>query len=156
MRSFFDKFVDKKNSKKTTKESNNLAKEMSSEGSGSKICDECGEIPATIRYSKFQFRPFALSNPIPLHQLDRLWPVDVIQTFQEPIRIVSDLEKPLRQKFLHDFGITSMTAAIYHLLIFQHGLILLSPVDIGFFAVSQALFIQLQKQPLRPFVINRI
>ena len=34
---------------KTTKESNNLAEEMSCEGSGSVICDECEDKPATIR-----------------------------------------------------------------------------------------------------------
>src|SRR5690606_8678661 len=48
-------------------------------------------------YGKANFRTLALTDPVALHRLDLVRPVEIIDTFEKWIGIIRNLEKPLLQ-----------------------------------------------------------
>ena len=88
-----------------------------------------------------------------LHCLGLLGPIELVQTLQQLLCVVGDFEEPL-SKIFSDNGVTaSFATAVYYLLVGKHGIAVGTPVDRRLFAVSQALFVQLQEYPLRPLVV---
>ncbi len=106
---------------------------------------------------KRQASAFAAPDPVALHDLDRLGPVDRIQLAQQLLGIFGDSEKPLFQVTLVDLrSATLADVAIYDLLVRQHRLVVGTPPHRARRAIRQATFQHLQEYPLVPPVVARI
>ncbi len=69
------------------------------------------------------------------------------------IGVFGDAEEPLLQVAPDDRRVAALADAFHHLLVGQHGLAAGAPVDRGLGAVGQAGLVELQEEPLRPFVV---
>ena len=74
------------------------------------------------------FRALALADPVALHDLDALRPVDAV-ILQQLVGVFGDAEKPLLQVALDHFGVAAPALAVDHLLVSEHHLALGAPVD---------------------------
>ena len=101
-------------------------------------------------------RAGAAPDPVALHRLDVLRPVDRIEIVQQPVGVVGDLEEPLLQLPELDFGSAALAAAVDHLLVREDGLIVGAPLDGSLLAVGQAALEHPQEDPLGPAVVARI
>src|SRR6185312_3458577 len=80
----------------------------------------------------------ALADPVRLQLCHRLAVIYLLETFEQPVRIVRDAQIPLAQLFL-DHGIAAAFAdAVDHLVIGQDGTQGLAPVDLAITAIGQA------------------
>ncbi len=95
-----------------------------------------------------------LADPVALHGLDLFRPaVQLVQAFQQLIRIGGDFEVVHGDFALLDQRAGTPAAAIDDLLVGQHRLVDRVPVDGAVLAVDHAFFIQAGKQPLFPTVV---
>ena len=98
---------------------------------------------------------FGSSYPVPLHRDYPLGPsVKTVKTIDKFLCIVGYPYEPLFQAPL-DHGSAAAPADTLsdHLLICENGFAVLAPVDGGMFAVNKSLFIELEEEPLVPFVV---
>ena len=80
------------------------------------------------------------ADPVRLHQAHLLRPLlQRLQRLEQLVRILGDLEEPLRQLALLDERARAPAASVDHLLVGEHGVIDRVPVDLGGFAVGEAL-----------------
>ncbi len=103
--------------------------------------------------AKIHLRTGGTSNPVDLRGLD---PVDIIDFFQiidQPLRIGGNLQHPLALDLMDNFRSTAFAHAADHLFIGQYTFAGCTPVNGHLFFIGQALFKQLQEDPLGPFVI---
>ena len=99
-------------------------------------------------------RALAAPDPVALHREHALRPFDErVHVVEQALRVVGDLEEPLRQVAALDHRAAALTRTLDHLLVRQHGLVLGAPVDGGVLAVRQAALEEPQEQPLRPAVV---
>ncbi len=103
-----------------------------------------------------KFRAFAAPDPVALHQLDRLRPVDPIEIGEQSIRVVGDLDVPLLEVFLADriVGVPP-AASVDDLFVGEDRAALVAPPLRSGRAVGQAALVEHQEEPLRPLVILR-
>ena len=95
-------------------------------------------------------------DPVALHPLDVLGPVDRVEVGDEAVRVVGDAEEPLLELTdLHERA-GALAAPVDDLLVGQDGLLDRVPVDRGLLAVGEAVLEQLQEDPLRPAVVARL
>ena len=100
------------------------------------------------------FDAFRTANPVTLHGFDLLRPLfQRIQVVQQLFRIIGDFDKPLRDLFALNFGVAAPAAAIDHLLVRQHRLIVRAPVDGRGLFIDQTFLIQFSEEPLFPAII---
>ncbi len=104
---------------------------------------------------KANFCAFTSSNPVFLHQLRLLWPIEIIQIIDQFLCVLGRLPKPLIESFLCHFRSTSLTTSIFHLFVRQDCLIFGAPVHIRFLLICKIVLVHLQEQPLCPTVIFR-
>ncbi len=57
-------------------------------------------LPGWPLIGKGNLRALGAANPVALHQLDRLGPVDPVEVVQQPVGVSGDLEEPLLEVFL--------------------------------------------------------
>ena len=101
-------------------------------------------------------QPFAAADPVALHGLDRVGPArQRVQALQQLLRVVGDLDEPLRDLALLHQRAGAPAAAVDHLLVGQHGLVDRIPVHHRVLAVGQALLHQPHEHPLFMHVIVR-
>ena len=111
---------------------------------------------AALGQREVDFQAFRAPDPVLLHGAYRIRPaMQLFQVGEQFVGVVGDLQEPLRNLALLDQRAGAPAAAIHHLLVGQHGLIHRVPVHHRVLAVDQALFQQLQEQPLLPSVIVR-
>ncbi len=98
------------------------------------------------------------SDPVALHGQHLVGPLalQLGHVVQQAFGVVGDPEVPLRQLLLGDHGVTALAAAVDHLLIGQHRLVVGAPVDRTRLAVGQPPLEHLQEQPLVPVVVRRV
>ena len=96
------------------------------------------------------------ANPVALHGLDLLGPLDVIQIRQQLIGVVGDLQEPQRDLLALYRRTGTPAAAVDNLLIGQHGLVDWVPVHRGHLLVDQSFLHQLGEEPLLPAVVAGI
>ena len=102
-------------------------------------------------------RPLAAPDPVSLHGLDVLGPVDALEIVQQPLGVIGDAQEPLLE--LADFheAAAALAAAFgVDLLVGEHRLVVGAPLDRRLLAVGQAGAEQLEEDPLRPAVVTRI
>ena len=93
------------------------------------------------------------SNPVALLNFDRIDKIQVVEVVDQTVRIRSDLEHPLRLVFMDDRAAAPLAYAVDDLFVGQHTLAGSAPIDRHLFFISQAVFEQLQENPLGPAVV---
>ena len=96
------------------------------------------------------------ADPLGLHLLYLLRPVQLVQIIQKTIRIGRDLQHPLTQVLLRHRRTAALTLAVHYLLIGETGLTAGAPVDGEFLLIGKTLLEHLHKNPLGPLVELRI
>ncbi len=97
----------------------------------------------------------ALADPVALHLLDALRPVDQIEVVEQALGVLGDLEHPLPHQAPLDRVSGLDIGAVLDLLVGEHGAQGRTPVDRDVRHVGEALFIELEEDPLRPTVVVR-
>ena len=100
---------------------------------------------------------FRAADPILLHQPDFFRPaVERVERVKELLRIVGDLQEPLRQLALLDNGAGAPAAPVDHLLVGEHGLIDRIPIHLRLPPLDQIGGEKIEKHLLLVLVIGRI
>ena len=95
----------------------------------------------------------AAPDPVGLHQLDRLGPLDVAQPVQQLVGVGGDAEVPGGDLLLGQAAVAAPADAVLGLLVGEGGLAGgAPPLPLGV-PVGQALAVQQQEEPLRPAVV---
>ena len=95
--------------------------------------------------------PLGATDPVALHGLDPLGPVQIVDVVQQLLGVVGDLEEPLLQVLALDQVARPLAGAVgQDLLVGQHGLAARAPVHGRLRPVGQAGFQELQEDPLGP------
>ncbi len=102
---------------------------------------------------KIQLRALGSANPVALLRLDLLNEVHVVQTVEQLLRVIGDLEHPLGFNLAHDLAAAALAHAADHLFVGQTHLAARAPVDGHLHLVGQAVLVELQEDPLRPLVV---
>ncbi len=98
----------------------------------------------------------AAPDPVALHRLDVLRPVDQLEVAEQPLGVVGDAQEPLLE--LPDFDERSAALAATlggDLLVGEHRLVSRAPLHGGLLAVGKPGAEQLEEDPLRPAVVAR-
>ena len=96
------------------------------------------------------------ADPVALHRLDVLGPLDRVEVVEQAVGVVGDAEEPLLELARLDHVAAALAAAVDDLLVGEHGLVVRAPLDRGLLAVGQAVLEELQEDPLRPAVVARL
>jgi len=89
---------------------------------------------------KSYVRPFRTANPIPLHLLHWLRPIQIVKILQEAFGVSSNFKNPLAYTFADNPGFASFAETIYNLFVGKAGFARRAPIDWAFGFVSQPLF----------------
>ncbi len=103
-----------------------------------------------------KINPFLPPDPILLHQLCFLRPLQLLQAVEQTIRVLRNLPEPLRKRPLYHFRPASLTLPFLHLFVRQHRLVLGAPVHERLLLVRKPVLEHLQEEPLRPPVVLRL
>ena len=95
----------------------------------------------------------AAADPVTLLGLDAVDVVHIVQVVDQAVRVSGDLEHPLALVFLHNGAAAALANAVDDFLVGQHDLAAGAVVDGGLFLISQALFEELDEDPLGPLVV---
>ena len=109
-------------------------------------------IEAVLGYVELDVDALAAADPVGLHDVDLLWPVD-LGLVQQLVRVLRDAEQPLVQLAANDLGVAALAAAVHDLLVGQHGVVGRAPVGGREVAVGQTGLQELQEYPLVPPVV---
>ena len=100
-----------------------------------------------------QPRALGAADPVALHGLHVLGPVQAVQAGQQLVRVFRRLEEVLLQGLLRDGMARALVLAVHHLLVGQHGAQRLAPVHGAHGAEHVAPLPHLQEEPLVPAVV---
>ena len=95
----------------------------------------------------------ALADPVALHLLDALRPVDQIEVVEQAFGVLGDLEHPLAHQAPLDRVAGLDVGAVLDLLVGEHGAQRRAPVDRHVGHVGEALLVELEEDPLCPTVV---
>jgi hypothetical protein len=101
-------------------------------------------------------RPLRPADPVALHLLRALRPVQVLQPLQQPIGVLGDLQHPLPHRHPLAGIAAPLALAVDDLLVRQHGAQLLAPPHRLLGLVGESFFVELQEDPLGPLVVVRV
>ncbi len=107
-------------------------------------------------YRKVHLRTVRFSNPVRLHLLDLLRPVQLIQVIKQPLRIRCNLQHPLTEVLLRDLGAAAFAFAIHDLFIGKTGLAGRTPVNREFLLIGKPFLEHLHENPLGPLIEFRV
>ena len=100
-----------------------------------------------------QARPLGAADPVALHGLDALGPVERLGVAQQLLGVVGDAEVPLLEVALEDLRAAALADVPFEdLLVGEDGLVLRAPPDGALGAVGQTPLQHLQEEPLVPAV----
>ncbi len=111
---------------------------------------------AAAGYLKVHLCSGGPSDPVPLLQLHPLNIIHILQSIQKLFRIIGDLQHPLVLYLTDHFPAAALAHSIDDLFIGKTDLAGSAPVDCCFLLIRQALFKQLQENPLCPLIVFRI
>ncbi len=97
--------------------------------------------------------PHRLADPVPLHGLDVLGPVDLVHVRQQLLGVAGDGEEILLHGLLHHRVAGALVLAVHHLLVGQHRAQGLAPVDVAHGPEHVAALPHLDEEPLVPLVV---
>ena len=96
------------------------------------------------------------ADPVLLHRDHVARPVDRLHVVEQAVRVVGDAEEPLLELPDLDDRAAALAAAVDHLLVGEHGLVLRAPLDRRLLAVGEAALVEAQEDPLGPAVVARL
>ena len=114
-----------------------------------------GRFSVLVGDSKINLGAFASANPVSLHCLYALRPVKAFQIFKQAVSISRDFKNPLTDDFMSDLGTASVAVTFFYFLVGKTCETARTPVDGSLSLVSQAFFVELEENPLSPFVVVR-
>ncbi len=114
---------------------------------------EDADVLIAARNGEIDLGPFTAADPVALHFLHAIGPVELFQVGQQAVGVRRDAEEPLRHRFLFHYGIAAPAAVVPDLLVGQAGLAGRAPVDGRGGPVGQPMAVEKQKYPLGPLVI---
>lgn len=86
---------------------------------------------------------FAAPDPVLLHELDRLRPVDQVKVVLQPVGVGGDSQHPLAQRTAEDRVVAAFAASVVgHLLVGQYGAQCRAPVDRDLVEVGQPVLVE--------------
>ena len=97
-----------------------------------------------------------LADPVALHLLDAVGPVERVEILEETLGVLGDLEHPLAHGLADDRMVAALGASVNDLLVRQDRTEGGTPVHRHFGNIGEALLVELLKDPLRPLVVLRI
>src|SRR5205823_11422328 len=108
-------------------------------------------------YLKIDLGSFASADPITLLFLDRIGPGNEFEIIQQALGVMRDTQNPLTQRTAVNFFMAFAIARAIGIDLFvgQNGFATFAPPDRDFGFISKALFVELKKNPLRPFELLR-
>ena len=99
-------------------------------------------------------RALGAADPVALHRQHAVGPrLERVHLVEQLVGVVGDLEEPLRQALRLDLGAAALAAAVDHLLVREHGLVLRAPLDGRLAAVREPALEEPEEEPLRPAVV---
>ena len=102
-------------------------------------------------------QPLGAADPVLLHQPHFLRPAfELVERVEQFLRIVGDLEEPLRQLALLDHGAGAPAAAVDHLLVRQHRLVDRVPVHLRLAPLDQAGTQEIEEHRLLVLVVGGV
>ena len=116
---------------------------------------EHGEAPVAAGDRHPDLGAVRLADPVALHLLDVLGPVDLVEVVQEPLGVGGDAEHPLPHRPPFDRVAGVDVGAVLDLFVGQHRAQCRAPPDRHVLEVGEAALVQLQEDPLRPAVVVR-
>ena len=117
---------------------------------------EDGVVDAELLAAERDLGALGAPDPVALHPLDVLGPLDRVEVGEQAVGVVGDAEEPLLELADLDQRAAALAAAVDDLLVGEDGLVDRVPVDRGLLAVGEALLEELQEDPLRPAVVARL
>ncbi len=109
-----------------------------------------GEDPDFLRLTchlEIHLGPFAAADPIPLHFLQRIAPVDGIQILQQPLRVRGDAQHPLPHGPSHYGKAANLALSIHDLFVGEHRAELFAPPNWRFAHISQPVRVAVIRSP---------
>ena len=117
---------------------------------------EDGEVDAQLLAAEDDLGALRATDPVALHRLHVLGPLDRLEVVEQPVGVVGDAEEPLLELAHLDLGPAALAATVDDLLVGEHGRVLGAPLDRRLLAIREAALEQLQKDPLGPAVVGRL
>ncbi len=108
------------------------------------------------RRAEIHQRPRRLADPVALHLLDALRPVERVQILQKPLRVRRDPQHPLPHRTAHHRMVPALGASVDDFLVRQDRPQRRTPVHRNLRHVRQPLLVELLENPLRPLVVLRV
>ena len=116
---------------------------------------EDGDVDVQLLDAEDDLCAVGAPDPVALHRQHVLGPrLEQAHLLEQLVRVGGDAEEPLLQVPPLDQGTAALAAAVDHLLVGEHGLVVRAPVDRGVLAVGQAPLEELEEEPLRPAVVG--
>ena len=116
-----------------------------------------GHVTVFIAQHEVDLGAFRAANPVGLLLLHALGPAfELVKVVKQFLRIVGDLQIPLREVALLDFGIATPATALDNLLVRQNGLATRAPIHGRIAALDEAALPELLKNPLAPAIVLRV
>ena len=117
---------------------------------------EDGDILVIARNTEIDEGAGGFPDPVALHLLDALRPVEVIEILEKPLGIFRDLEHPLTHRPAFDRMVAALRTAVYDLFVRKHRAERGAPVHRHLRDIGKPLLVELLENPLRPLVVLRI
>ncbi len=100
---------------------------------------EDGVVDAELLAAEGHLGALAAPDPVALHRLDVLGPVDRVEVAQQPLGVVGDAQEPLLELADLDERAAALAVAVgVDLLVGEHGLVFGAPLDGRLLAVGEA------------------
>ncbi len=101
-------------------------------------------------------RALRFTDPVSLHFLCRLRPVHELKIIQKLFGIIRDLQDPLTHRLANDRIAAALALSINDLFVGEDRLQFRTPIDRDLIHIGKPRIVQLNEDPLRPFIIARI
>jgi len=135
-----------------------LGREHHEGGAEDRVRARCenGNVQLEVVDPEEQLGALGAADPVALDRLRPFRPVEHRVVIEQCVGIRGDAEKPLLEVARLDLGAAQLAAAVDHLLVREHGLVVRAPLHGRRLAVSEPGLQELQEQPLGPAVVLRL
>ena len=123
------------------------------EGIGPRGKDGEGFIGFGFDYTKLNLCAFRLADPVALHFLEAVGPVEFPEVFEETFGVGGDFKHPLAHEAAFDRVAGVDILSVFDFLVGEDGAECGAPIDRDIGEVCQSFFIEAEEHPLRPFVV---
>ena len=118
--------------------------------------DLLGGGSAAAQDAEIHQRARGLADPVALHLLDALGPVERVEPREQALRVGGDLQHPLAHRTADHGVVAAFGASVDHFLVRKHRAERGAPVHRHLRHVGESLLVELLEDPLRPLVVLRV